>query len=57
MGVLQIASVISLHFQNGYLLKVFEGHDNLVQSIAFSANGCYLVRVCNHTANLVFNVI
>ena len=57
MGVLQIASVISLHFQNGYLLKVFEGHDNLVQSIAFSANGCYLVRACYHTANLVFNVI
>ena len=30
-------------FQNGYFLKVFEGHNSLVQAVAFSPNGQYLV--------------
>ena len=30
-------------FQNGYFLKVFEGHNSLVQAVTFSPNGQYLV--------------
>ena len=42
-GVKIVFIEVQFSFQNGYFLKVFEGHNSLVQAVAFSPNGQYLV--------------